>query len=267
MNPTIKFNGLIPKHYQDLLTPFLFDGFSQDLVDRIDFSNIHKVLELASGTGSVTRRLLTKMPAETHLLATDLEASMLEVAKQQLEAANLSWDVVDMTSIPYGDEQFDLIICQFGLMLVPEKLKALSEMHRVLKKGGRLIFSVWGDIQDNPVWSISGKVIESFLGSNPMLQNPGPFSLTNKYDTLDLLEKAGFENSKATSVTQSGTIESAAMAASGFVQGLPVFMAISKRDPSLIAKIEQALEPQLSAALGNHPLASPLRAWVFETTK
>ncbi|MBT2560073.1 methyltransferase domain-containing protein [Pedobacter sp. ISL-68] len=267
MNSNLQFSGLIPQHYQELLAPFLFDGFSRDLVDRINFVGVRDVLELASGTGSLTYNLLQKLPAEAHLLATDLERSMLEVASQRLESEHLSWDVVDMTSIPYVDEQFDLIVCQFGLMLVPDKLKALTEMRRVLKKGGRLVFSVWADIQDNAVWEISGKVIESFLGANPMLQNPGPFSLANKDDATDLLEKAGFENSTVTSVAHNGTIESAAMSAGGMIQGLPVFMAINKRDPALVSQIVKALESKLESTLGNHPLISPLRALVFENVK
>jgi len=267
MSSKIQFSGMIPQHYQDLLTPFLFDSFSSDLMNRIDFSTAYNVLELASGTGSVTKLLLDHLPSGAHLAATDLQADMLEVAKQQITASNVSWDVVDMTDIPYIDGQYDLIVCQFGLMLVPEKLKALKEMRRVLKEGGRLVFSVWADIYANPVWEISGRVIESFLGANPILQNPGPFSLSAEEDTLSLLEEAGFTAIKSTSVKQIGQVESAAMAAMGFIQGLPVFMAISKKDPEMISMIEQALELQLIAELGNLPLQSPLQAWVFETTK
>ena len=84
------------------------------------------------------------------MTVTDLQVDMLETAKQQIPAANVSWDVVDMTNIPYIDGQYDLIVCQFGLMLVPNQLKALADMRRVLKKDGRLVFTVWADIQDNP---------------------------------------------------------------------------------------------------------------------
>lgn len=267
MENTIKFSGLIPQHYQDLLTPFLFDGFSKDLMKRIDFSNAYNVLELASGTGSTTKQLLAHLPVGAHLNATDLQADMLEVAKQQVSDSNVSWDIVDMTAIPDIDGQYDLIVCQFGVMLVPEKLKAISEMFRVLKKDGKVIFSAWGDINDNPVWKITGKIIEGFLGANPILQNPGPFSLSDKHETLEMLEQVTFQNIKATISYQTGVIESSAMAARGMLQGLPVFMAISKRDPLLITRIEEALEPALAAELGNFPLSTPLSAWIFEATK
>jgi SAM-dependent methyltransferase len=267
MSNTIQFSGTIPEHYENILTPFLFDPFSADLMVRIDFSTAQNVLELACGTGSVTRRLLEHLPAGSSLVATDLQQGMLDVAKQQLTAPNISWQLVDMTQIPYSDDSFDLIICQFGLMLVPDKLKALAEMHRVLKKGGRLVFSVWGDIENNPVWNISGKVMASLLGANPMLQDPGPFSLSAENETLQLLTQAGFTDTKATLVKQTGEIANAALAARGFIQGLPVFSVISQKDPALIEQIQEALEPQLIDKLGDLPMRSALHAWVFEISK
>ena len=139
-------------------------------------------------------------------------------------------------------------------------------MHRVMKTGGQLLFSVWGPIENNQVWNIAGKVIESFLGANPMLQEPGPFSL-NESNTLQLLKEAGFAEVKTSIVNQTGSIATAAMAAKGFIEGLPVFMAIGKKDPLLIPTILQTLEETLAGELGNQPLRSPLQALVFETHK
>jgi ubiquinone/menaquinone biosynthesis C-methylase UbiE len=267
MSRPIIFNGNIPQHYEDILTPFLFDGFSADLMQRIDFSAVRNALELASGTGSLTRQLVKNLPPGARLLASDLQPEMLEVAKHKINNENVSWDVVDMTDIPYAGETFDLVICQFGLMLVPDKLKALQEIYRVLTPGGKLVFTVWGEIENNPVWNISGKVIASFLGGNPMLQNPGPFSLASETETMKLLEEAGFKDIKTTSVTQTGNAGSASVAARGFIQGLPVFAALNQKDPAMIGQVEVALEKEFVAALGNHPLKSALTAWVFVVNK
>lgn len=267
MHTTIPFSGSIPRFYEDLLTSFLFDGFSADLIERIDLSTANNVLELACGTGGVTKHLQAHLPQDAKLTATDLQPAMIEVAKQQITSPNVHWEVVDMMNIPYKDEQFDLVVCQFGLMLVPEKPKALTEMRRVLKSGGQLAFTVWADILDNPIWKISGKVIEGFLGANPMLQNAGPFSMSEKSDTLELLGEAGFTSITATPVIQTGRIESAASAAKGILHGLPVFMAISKKAPELLPQIEQALKNELIRQLGDQPLISPLTAWVFEIVK
>lgn len=262
----INFSGSIPQNYDDYLTKFLFDGFAEDIVKRLTLTGATNVLELASGTGCVTRQLLKRLPATAILTATDLQAGMLEVAKKNLSAANIVWATVDMTDIPYGENLFDSIICQFGIMLVPEKLRALTEMFRVLKPGGQLVFNVWGNIEDNAIWNIGGKVIGAFLANNPIVQDPGPFSM-NEGNTMQLLKDAGFANITSSIINQTGKIETAAMAAKGFIKGLPVVLAISKSNPSLIPQIQQALENELTSQLGNHPLRSPLQALVFEANK
>jgi SAM-dependent methyltransferase len=267
----ISFNKSIPQKYEDYLTPFIFDPYAEDLLERIDTkagaTDLKNVLELACGTGSVTRQLLARLPSAVQLIATDLQPDMLDVAKRHLSAPNLTWDTVDMTDIPYEDNCFDLIVCQFGLMLVPEKLKALTEMHRVLRPGGRLLSSVWSDIRHNQIWHITGSVIESFIGTNPMLHDPGPFSMADSSLGLELLKKAGFPDARAIAVDKTGKIETAAMAVKGITEGLPVWIAISQKDPSLPAKVQAALEHELINRLGDHPLQSTLQALVFETNK
>lgn len=267
----ISFNKSIPQNYEDYLTPFIFDPYAEDLLERIGTragtTSLNNVLELACGTGAVTRQLLAHLPSAAQLIATDLQPDMLNVAKRHLSASNLTWDTVDMTNIPYAANQFDLIVCQFGLMLVPDKLKALTEMHRVLRPGGHLLFSVWSDIRHNQLWDITSSVIESFTDINPMLQDPGPFSMADVNIGLEGLKKAGFPDAKVTAVNKTGKIETAAMAVKGITEGLPVFTALSQKDPSLTAKVQAALEHELVNRLGDYPLQSSLQALVFETNK
>lgn len=276
MTDALQFNQSIPRNYEDYLTPFIFDLYAEDLVERIGTktgtTTLKNVLELACGTGAVTKQLLAHLPSAVQLIATDLQPDMISaakisVAKRHLPASNLTWDTVDMTNIPYEDNRFDLIVCQFGLMLVPEKLKALTEMYRVLRPGGRLLSSVWSDIRHNQIWDITGSVIESFIGTNPMLHDPGPFSMADPNIGLEGLKKAGFPDAKVTVVDKTGKIATAAMAVKGITEGLPVWMAISQKDPSLPAKAQTALERELVNRLGDHPFQSSLQALVFEANK
>lgn len=142
MAKRINFIGSIPKHYEEYLTDFLFDGFAQYIVSRIDWPRAGTVLELAAGTGCVTRYMLDKMPGTVKMVATDVQKGMLEIASKNLQSPDLEWAVVDMTSIPYHANMFELAVCQFGLMLVQDKRKALKEAYRVLKPGGQLLFTV-----------------------------------------------------------------------------------------------------------------------------
>ncbi len=271
-NPTsssglsVRFSGSIAEVYEEVLGAFLFEPYAADLAQRIGQHHPAAVLELACGTGRLTQKILQQLPPSAKLTATDLEADMLKVAKEHIHYPNVDWATADMTNIPYNDNQFDLVVCQFGLMLVPDKLKALSEMYRVLKPGGQLLFSVWGLLKDNPIWRMGGEVVNRFLGINPIAQDPGPFSMKQE-ETLVWLKGTGFAHASVDTVKQTGTIATAAMAASGFINGLPVHLAIRKKDPALLPAIEQALETELISQLGNHPLQSPLSAWVFEAVK
>lgn len=261
------FNGSVPQNYEDYLGPFLFEGYAAELAGRIGGNEIHRVLELASGTGRLTRHLLDKLPVTTQIIASDLNPDMLQVAKSKIQGDNIAWQTVDMLNIPYGDESFDLVVCQFGLMLVPDHERALQEINRVLKKGGKLIYSVWGDLNENGIWKIGADTLKSFLGIDPIRQTPGPFSMQDEKNILELMKSTGFENTKVDGVHLIGEIDQASLAAKGFIQGLPVFMIIKQQDPSLIPKIEAALTDELVKQLGDRPTQSPLYTLVFEATK
>ncbi|SFO54263.1 Methyltransferase domain-containing protein [Chitinophaga sp. YR627] len=267
MSKPISFNGSIPRHYQDILTPLLFDHFSVDLAQRINYNNVQKILELASGTGSMTQQIVQHMPTGTQLTGTDLQEDMLAIAKERVNSTDVSWEEVDMTAIPYAENSYDLIVCQFGLMLVPDKQKALSEIHRVLKKGGRFVFTVWADIKDNPAWDICGRIIAHHTGQNPMLRDPGPFALSAEHTTTALLKQTGFSVVTATLVQQTGVLENAALAAKGFIQGLPALSAMSQTDPALISQIEDDVAAEFSWTLGDAPFKTTSQAWVFEVVK
>jgi ubiquinone/menaquinone biosynthesis C-methylase UbiE len=258
------FSGSIPQVYEEYLGPFLFEPFALDLVQRIGNDKVKNVLELACGTGRVTRHLQTH---SVLLTATDINPDMLAIARGKIKADNILWDTVDIMDIHYQDDFFDLVICQFGLMLVPDKGKALAEIFRVLKKGGRLIFNVWGNFKDNQVWDIGMKAMRSFFSENLVPQNIGPFSMQDESQTMQLLEQSGFLDTVISSVIKTGVIESAKLAAKGLIEGSPIGLLIIQKDPSLIDKIEDAFALEFTNQLGDNPMRSSLHAWVVEAVK
>jgi ubiquinone/menaquinone biosynthesis C-methylase UbiE len=266
-NNLVAFSGSIPEIYEEFLGEFMFEPFAEDLVSRIGVRGVENVLELACGTGRLTRRLLGCLPASVKLIATDINSGMLAVARNKTLSDNVRWDVVDMTEMSYKDQWFDVIVCQFGLMLVEQKQKALSEMSRVLKANGKLLFNVWGKLEENKIWEIGIKVMGSFLKENPIPPAISPFSMKDEGQTRRLMEQAGFRGVKISAVTKTGTIASARQAAKGFIEGLPIREIIMRRDPQLITKIEDTLEKELIEQLGDHPMHSTLSAWVVEATK
>lgn len=263
MSTPINFNGSIPQHYEDLLTPFLFEGFAEDLAGRSSVGEHAWVLELACGTGCLTRELYRRLPVSAQFIASDLQPGMLDVAKQSLPDKRITWATVNMLNTPYEDALFHQVFCQFGIMLVPDPLAVLQEIRRILRPGGRLLFNVWADIHRNGIWATGARVLDAFLPDNPLLQDPGPFALDER-TTLELLHNAGFTATGAQYVRKEGISPSAAKAARGFIRGLPVIQAIEKHNTQLVSAIEQTLTTELIQTFGDHPLVSPLEAIVFD---
>jgi SAM-dependent methyltransferase len=260
------FDGSIPKNYDRYLAPFLFEPYARDLVGRIEFTAGLNILELACGTGIVTRHLAEQLPASAELTTTDINADMLGFAQDKLAAPNILWDTVDMAAIPYADELFDIVVCQFGLMFTPDKSKAVSEIRRVLRKDGKLLFNVWANLADNPIWRINATLISRFFPNAPLRTELGPFSIADEHFGLSLLQQAGFTRYEVESVRTTGVCDTATTAANGFTLGTPLYHSV-KDDPNLLENFRNALEEAIISELGNSPVRSPLRAWVFTAVK
>ena len=264
-NP-ITFDGSIPKNYDHYIGAFLFEPYAVDLVNRIEITSGSNLLELACGTGIVTQHLAGRLPDSAELTATDLNADMLAVAQEKISAPNVFWDTVDMAAIPYDHELFDTVVCQFGIMFAMDKSRVATEMHRVLKKGGKLLFNVWAATADNPVWRIYNTLLSTFFPNIPLKPTLGPFSMTDEGYGLSLLQEAGFTRYNVESVSGTGICDTAANAAKGFVFGSPLYNFI-KDDPSLVERFRGALEEAILSELGDNPVRSPLRALVFSAEK
>ncbi|HLZ16640.1 MAG TPA: methyltransferase domain-containing protein [Cyclobacteriaceae bacterium] len=264
-NP-ITFDGSIPKNYDHYIGPFLFEPYADDLVSRIDNTAGTNILELACGTGIVTQRLVSHLSGSAELTATDINADMLTFAQEKVVAPNVCWDTVDMTAIPYEQDLFDTVVCQFGLMFATDKSKAVTEMHRVLKKGGKLLFNVWAPIADNPVWKIYTTLISRLFPNTPLNNAAGPFSMSDENYGSSLLKQAGFTRYEVESVSKTGICDTASNAATGFTLGSPIYN-VMKNDPSMVERFRDALEEAIVLELGNHPVRSPLRSLVFSAEK
>jgi ubiquinone/menaquinone biosynthesis C-methylase UbiE len=144
------FAGPIPELYERFLVPLIFESYSRDLAKRVAETKPQDVLETAAGTGVLTRAMASCLPAAAHIVATDLNAPMLEeAAKQQAGDRRIEWRQADALALPFPAESFDVVVCQFGAMFFPEKVAAYKEARRVLRSGGHFMFNVWDQISAN----------------------------------------------------------------------------------------------------------------------
>lgn len=143
------FAGSIPKLYQSHMVPLLFEPYAVDLARRLASRRISRLLELAAGTGVVTRALDAALDGTVAIVATDLNAAMVEEARAQGTRRDVEWRTADAMSLPFPDASFDCVVCQFGVMFFPDKARAFAEARRVLAPGGLFVFNVWDRIEEN----------------------------------------------------------------------------------------------------------------------
>jgi len=268
-DPNAAFVGAVQGNYDRYLGPILFLGYADDLASRLPVIPDMRVLEVACGTGIVTRRLLDRIHGHGVLVATDLNEDMIAHARKHVATGSgqVDWQTADVTKLPFRDGSFDAVVCQFGLMFFPDKGAGIREAFRVLKPGGCYLFSVWDAMARNPIARITHETVATFFPADPLMFYKVPFSLHDPDPTLALLEQAGFGEIEWTHLEKTGTSPSAADAATGLIEGNPILGAIMDRRPESLPEITRAVAAKISTELGDRPVRCPLRALVFSARR
>jgi ubiquinone/menaquinone biosynthesis C-methylase UbiE len=267
-NSSTGFVGKIPEHYDRGLGPILFAGYAADIARRLTTCSPLRVLEIAAGTGIITRHLRDLLPASASLLATDLNSPMLEVARMKFRAAEpVEFRQADATALPFPDGGFDAVVCQFGVMFFPEKDRSYREVCRVLAPAGHYLFSVWDSDSYNPFARIAHEVIASFFPADPPQFYRVPFSYHQIDPIKESLIDAGFTDITIAIVRLETEIKDTALFAQGLIYGNPVIDQIRAQggvDPGCIFN---ALAQALRQEFGADPGQMPLQAIILSAAK
>lgn len=263
-----QFVGNIPETYDACLGPVLFAGFADDLARRASSAPAGTVLELAGGTGIVTRQLRNQLPPSSRLIATDLNAPMLEIAKRKFAAGEaVEFQTADAMALPFEDAAFDLIVCQFGVMFFPDKVAAFREAGRVLKSGGRYLFNVWAPIESNPATHIASRVGAEIFPDNPPTFYRVPFGYADPALVSADVKAAGLEVARVDRVRLNQPVHDWNAFARGLVEGNPLIAEIQSRGTVTAADVVTRMRDALHKAFGADAKTTPLEAIVFDVRK
>ncbi len=240
------FKHSTPALYDRYMGPLLFEPYARLIAERSAILQPTCILETAAGTGIVTRALNEAVP-QAQIVATDLHPGMIEFAGRDVRSERVTFQSADAQDLPFGDGSFDLVVCQFGVMFFPDKIRAGREARRVLTSGGRYLLVSFDRLDLNPVpKAAEDAVVALFPDDPPQYMERGPFSYADPAVIEQDLLEAGFTDIQLETVALSSHV-SARDAAQGLVLGSPFRAEIELRDPSALDRalnaVTEALRP------------------------
>ena len=259
------FAGSIPQLYDKCLVPLIFEPYAADLVARLASLRLERVLEVAAGTGVVTRAMASALHSRVSIVATDLNLPMLDYASTRGTSRPVEWRQADALALPFADLQFDAVVCQFGAMFFPDKPKAFAEARRVLRPGGALLFSVWDRIEHNDFADIVTQAMrEMFPADPPLFLKRTPHGYFDAAAIASDLANAGFTTTpRIDTVAARSRADSARIPAQGFCCGTPLANEIAARDPSRIDEAVERAERAIAARFGGGAVDGRIQAHVI----
>lgn len=263
-----KFEGSIPELYERHLVPLIFDPYARDMARTIAAFRPGSVLELAAGTGVVTRELARTLAHDASIVATDLNQPMLDQAAKVGTARPVEWRQADAMQLPFADASFDVVACQFGVMFFPDRVKAFGEVKRVLKDGGTFVFNVWDRIEDNLVTHEATVALgKMFPDDPPRFMIRIPHGYHDKALIRSDLERAGFRDISIETKSGISRAPSAEYAATALCQGTPLRSEIEARDASKLQAATDLVAESLRASHGSGACDGKIQAIVIEARR
>lgn len=263
------FAGSIPELYQRYLVPLIFEPYALDLARRTAARPAGRVLELAAGTGVLTRAMCSALPPGASLVATDLNQSMLDHAQRIGSSRQVEWRQADAMRLPFADGSFDVVACQFGVMFFPDKAAAFLEARRVLRPGGRLLFNTWDRIETNEFAdTVTTALAALFPADPPRFMARIPHGYADLATIARDLAAGGF---KATPAIETLAARSVArdpqVPAFAYCQGTPLRNEIEARDANCLGEATRVAAQAIARRFGTGPVDGGIQAHVVAVDK
>ena len=258
------FAGSIPRLYDTYLVPLIFEPYAADLANRLKARSLSRVLEIAAGTGVVTRALASALPESATIVATDLNQAMLDQAAAVGTKRAVEWRQADAMQLPFLDSSLDAVVCQFGVMFFPQKAKAFAEARRVLRPGGTFLFNVWDRIEENEFADTVTTALESVFPRDPprfMARTPHGYHDRNQL-ARDLAD-GGFRSSpRIDTVAARSRAKSPREPAIAYCQGTPLRNEIEARDAARLGEATDIAAQAIARRFGRDAVDGKIQAHI-----
>ena len=261
------FAGSIPAIYDRYMVPLVFEPYARLVARRAAQLGPLRVLETAAGTGVVTRALSSAIP-DADIIATDLNAPMLEQARQRISNPRVRFQAADAQALPFADASFDLVVCQFGIMFFPDKVCGNSEARRVLRQDGRYMLVIWDRVEHNLATMTAGRAVADLFPTDAgRFYERVPFRYHDVGQIEQDLLAAGFTDIEFETVELRSRAASARDAAIALVQGTPMRSDIEAIDPGRLAEATDVAEQALRRFEGPDGFDAPMSARLVTAIK
>ena len=251
--------------YESLFVPALFAPWTPHLIDGTDIQAGSHVLDLACGSGVLARAALKRSGETGRVVGLDVAPGMIAAAQEA--EPDIEWVLGRAEDLPFEDGAFDCVVSQFGMMFFQDRLKAVQEMQRVTKPGGRLAVAVWHSLDRNPAYADVAAVIEEHVSPEAADAVRIPFCLGDHAEVTELLSEAGFENVTFATESEQATFPSSKTMVEVELRGwLPLFD-IHLPDDKIAVILEKSDERLSKYTTSSGEAVFPTRAHVFTATK
>lgn len=263
------FAGSIPEVYDRYLVPLIFEPYAADLASRVAIRQPARVLELAAGTGVLTRQLARALAPDVSIVATDLNRPMLSQAAAIGTSRPIMWRQADAMQLPFPDQAFDVVVCQFGVMFFPDKVQAFAEARRVLRSDGQFMFNVWdrsehNEFADVVTWSLAGL----FPNDPPRFLDRVPHGYHDLSMITQDLERGGFTRApEVTTLSARSRADSPRIPAVAYCQGTPLRNEIEARDPSRLAEATDIAAKAIASRFGSGKVDGKIQAHIIHVER
>jgi SAM-dependent methyltransferase len=263
------FAGKVPEFYQQYLVPLIFEPYAADLARRLAGRPLGRVLEIAAGTGVATRHLASGLPERVSIVATDLNQAMLDQAAAIGTSRPVEWRLADASELPFPDQSFDAVVCQFGAMFFPDKPRAFAEARRVLRPGGLFLFSVWDRIEDNEFADVvTAELATLYPDDPPRFLARTPHGYADRAAIERDLAAAGFGRpAEFVTLAERSRADSAEIPALAYCHGTVLRNEIEAREPGGLDRATAQATEAIRRRFGSGPVDGKVQAHVIAVEK